>query len=132
MANLTTKDEWLAYAKENAPELTLLIANYHPVRLASLVSNTPQFHDEITAHGAEHACAHIREAIAGEEAEKADPVSRFQRALAQADVGEIMGLLNSAWFGVPENASCWGLVGFKEAVDLLEQPPDEVEFGAGE
>ena len=35
-----------------------------------------------------------------------------------------MSLLNSAWFGVPESTQCWKLEGFKEAIDLLEDPPD--------
>jgi len=41
------------------------------------------------------------------------------------DISKAMKLLNDAWFGVPESTDCWQIYGFKEAVDLLDDPPEE-------
>lgn len=118
---LNTKEEWLQYARDKAPALTILLENYHPTNLANPLKNTPRFFGEITAHEAEAACAVVRENIAAEDT--GDPVYRFQQALISDDADEICSLLNSAWFGVPESTGCWGVTGFKEAVTLIEQPP---------
>lgn len=32
-----------------------------------------------------------------------------------------------AWFGVPESTSCWSIPGFGQAVDLLDDPPEDQE-----
>lgn len=121
MSCLNTKKEWLEYARENAPVLTVLLENWHPINLANPLKPTERFYGSITAHDAESACALVRENIAAEET--GDPTQRFQRALLNDDVDEIYSLLNSAWFGVPESQACWEITGFKEAVELLEQPP---------
>lgn len=129
MARLQTKEEWLQYAKDNRTVLEDLIGTYHPSNLD--LSRRRQEPMEITAPGAEMACATVRTAIAQEEAGMTDPVLRFSRAVEDGDVNTINSLLNSAWFGVPESTSCWNIVGFKEAVELMDQPPDyEGEEGA--
>jgi hypothetical protein len=56
-----------------------------------------------------------------------DPVKRLEVALAVGNIGEINSILNRAWFGVPESTSCWNIRGFKEAVDLMDDPPEQEE-----
>lgn len=32
--------------------------------------------------------------------------------------------MSETWFGVPESTLCWQIQGFKEACDLLDDPPE--------
>jgi hypothetical protein len=66
----------------------------------------------------------VREKIIAESG-KMNPVAQFDSALAAGDIGQLMTLLNGAWFGVPESTECWGIEGFKIAVDLMDDPPEE-------
>lgn len=76
----------------------------------------------ITAPNAEMACREIRHDIRAKE--PSDPLSRWDKALSDGDVGEIMSLLDGAWFGVPESTDCWNIPGFAVAVNLLDDPPE--------
>ena len=60
-----------------------------------------------------------------------DPLVAWDKAVASGDIGQIMSLLNSAWFGVPEATECWNIPGFKIAVDLLDDPPDQPDIDEG-
>lgn len=117
-----TTQEWLAYAEEHKARLKTLLEHYHPVNLKNpwLPGNTLH---RITAPNAERACANVRTQIAIEEAGR-NPLQELEDAIADKQVGKIYALLNSAWFGVPESASCWAITGFKEAVTLLEEIPE--------
>lgn len=124
-----TSQEWLERARANAEVLRSLIRNYHP-GIGRILNDNPPV--EITAPGAEAACQVIREKIRREESGKGDPVARFDQELAAGNVQNLGALLNGAWFGVPESTSCWHITGFKEAVELLEDPPDDVGYGEEE
>jgi hypothetical protein len=116
-----TKAGWLEAVSEHRGKLRELIAGYHPsARKPAKETSMP-----ITAPAAERACNEIRREIREEHPE--DPLREWDRALADGDVGKIMSLLEAAWFGVPESTSCWQITGFKEAVDLMDDPPDEGE-----
>lgn len=121
MPNLETKEAWVSYARANEDILTSFILNWHPASNNFGFSLSDDL--EITASAPENACGVVRAKIAQEEASKSAPKDRFKKALLESDVDEIYSLLNSAWFGVPESTSCWGVTGFKQAVELLEQPP---------
>ena len=117
-AETTFKNEWLQKVIDNSETLRQLIRDYHPsMRRQSSWQPMP-----ITAPAAEAACDIVRAKIAKEQT--SDPLSRWDKAVADGDVGEIMSLLNGAWFGVPESTSCWSIPGFSIAVDLLDDPPD--------
>jgi len=120
-----TSEQWLAKAQEHKDVLLSLIESYHP---ASHAIHVRRQRMPITAPSAESACAVVRNKIAAEEADKGYPRDRFLTALATGDWMEIDGLLNSAWFGVPESTSCWQIEGFAEAVDLIGDPPEDVEW----
>jgi hypothetical protein len=125
-----TKQEWINQVHKHKDALLNLIESYHPAsRVTKGHSALP-----ITAPGAESACRVVREKIAAEEGNLAYPRDRFLNALAEDDWQEIDSLLNSAWFGVPESTSCWQIEGFSEAVDLIEDPPEEtvIEGDTGE
>ena len=116
---MTTK-EWLEKAKSNAPALRSLIGSYHPGAV-----NRQHYKDlPITAPNVELAIGTIRRKVAKENQNR-DPVAEFDRALEAGDIGKLIGVLNGAWFGVPESTSCWGIEGFSQAVGLLEDTPDE-------
>jgi hypothetical protein len=120
-----TKQEWLEKATEHKDKLVDLIDNYHP---ASHAIHVKKSHDlPITAPSAESASRIVREKINKEESGLAYPRDRFQSALAAGDWLTIYSLLNGAWFGVPESTACWQVRGFKEAVDLMEDLPEEEE-----
>lgn len=119
MAGITTKSEWLARVAAAAENLRSLIGEFHPW----YSKNHPEY--PITAQAAENACNDIRNEIRREN--KGDPIVRFNAALTADNIGTLMSLLNEAWFGVPESTACWRIKGFKEAVDLLDDPPEEDE-----
>ena len=116
-----TQQEYLEQAKLHAPKLRSLIQNFHP----STADGPRRSIGPITAMLAEAACETVRLDIANKEQGKGNPTARFDQALAAGDAREIDSLLNSAWFGVPESTSCWGIEGFKEAVDLMDDPPEQ-------
>jgi hypothetical protein len=116
-----TRAEWLQKAKDNADSLKYLLGRYYPA--ARTYNPAPM---AITAGAAEVACESVRrEIMAKNNGEPVDPCDRFDIALAAGDVGEINELLNAAWFGVPESTSCWGITGFREAVELIEDLPED-------
>jgi len=117
-----TTQQWIDQAKRHKDKLLELIRNYHPSSHA-VYSRRQKM--AITAPNAESACRAVREKIRQDEPN--DPAERFEIALTSGDIGEMMNVLNGAWFGVPESTDCWGIDGFNEAVDLLQDPPDEEE-----
>lgn len=132
-----TTQEWIEKVQQNASVLREFVGNWHPsARFPEALQQesvllmdgdavaVPQSFP-ITAPAAELACQNVRQMIRKEEPN--DPVTRFDQALAKADIGEIMSLLEGAWFGVPESTSCWGIKGFSLAVDLMDDPPDQPE-----
>ena len=119
-----TSQEWLAKAQQHKDVLLSLIESYHP---ASHAITGRRQRMPITAPTAESACVVVRGRIAKEEGDLAYPRDRFLAALEAGDWIEINSLLNSAWFGVPESTACWQVEGFKEAVDLMEDPPEQEE-----
>lgn len=121
MPCLNTKKEWLEYARINGDLLTQFIKDWHPASKTKVNKTNMR----ITAAGAEAACETIRESIAAKEAGNIAPEERFALALVSGDTSKITSLLNSAWFGVPESTACWQIAGFKEAVELIEQVPEE-------
>lgn len=114
-----TSLEWIELARNHGEDLQSLIAEYHPSARVHAIRHEM----EITAQAAERACELVREEIVRED--PSDPVKRFVLALATGNVLDTYDLLNEAWFGVPESTSCWGIRGFKEAVELLEDPPEQ-------
>lgn len=126
-----TTHEWVAQARRDAGALKALLAEYHPVNrqpgtrreIASESGALLQRGDWITAPGAEAACVQVRRQI--RDAFDGNPQAKLDAALADGNVAAIMSLLNDAWFGVPESQTCWRIRGFKEAVRLLEEPPDD-------
>jgi|SRR5215203_1491032 len=110
-----TKSDWIEYAKEHRQELLCLLADYHPTnRGAGLGRN-------ITAPRAEKACEIFREQIVAQFTGEPATI-QFSKAIDSKDFHTISHLLNDTWFGVPESQTdAWNLVGFKEAVFLLEE-----------
>ncbi len=116
-----TENEWLAKVAEKQDALKSLLRTYHPRCPLETFQKNPL---PITAPNVERVCHQIRQQIR-EENQDLLPVPTFEKALENKDTGAIINLLNEAWFGVPESTQCWGVVGFSEAVDLLEDVPDE-------
>lgn len=113
-----TEAQWIKTANRHKLVLRQLIENYHP---NSHFFNTGGI-GPITAAGAEAARQNIVKQIQeliGSEA----PLAKFDLALKKKDFSTLYTLLNDAWMGVPESRNCWSIVGFKEAVALLEDPP---------
>jgi len=121
MPNLDDKKSWLDYVRLHQGKLYDFVWNYHPSENVGSISEDEWL--TITAPAAEEACAVVRKKIAEDSVGKPRAKDRFVKAVEAEDVGEIYSLLQSAWFGVPESTSCWGVEGFKEAVDLLDYPP---------
>jgi hypothetical protein len=115
-----TIDQWLKLTREHGEALRFLLKEYHP---NNRQPGRRKNQDFITAPGAEAACTVIRQHIRAQQA--SDPVDRFNLALESKDWRTINTLLNEAWFGVPESTTAWGVRGFREAVHLIEEPPDE-------
>lgn len=125
-----TTQEWIAQARQHRDLLVDLVGTYHPAMYPApkpegargrLVGQPPG-NLPITAPNAEAACMMIREKIREETEES--PIGALKDALDAGDVDKVNSLLSSAWFGVPESTSCWQIPGFKEAVDLMDDPPE--------
>lgn len=114
-----TKDQWINNAIKNKEALRSFILSYHPSM------RTPKKPLPITAPGAEAACENIRQEIAKENI--GNPVEQFDRAIEGRDFTLLYHLLNATWFGVPESTDCWRIKGFSEAVDLMDDTPEEEE-----
>jgi hypothetical protein len=115
-----TAAEWLQDAEDNLDALRQLVAAYHPAN--RLPGRRPE--DWITAPNPEAACTQVRKAIRDDH-DGSDPVKVLEQAIASKDVGKVAEILNQTWFGVPESRSCWNIPGFREAVDLIEDMPEE-------
>lgn len=114
---IVTKAEWIAKVEANKHKLITLIAAYHPVSLAPLIGM------KITAPNAEAACEVVRDNI--RKNFEGNPATEFQDALREKNISRLMNLMSDAWFGVPESTDCWKIPGFKEAVDLMDDPPND-------
>ena len=130
--------EWIDRARSQADILRDFIAHYHPnagngrsykgqPSLPITAPNVERIRSGYDAHtGKQH--DESRSIVAQIQAETpADPITQLDVALAAGDVGKIYSLLDSAWFGVPESTGCWNIRGFAEAVDLMDDPPDDYE-----
>lgn len=113
-----TTAEWLAYAKQHQTVLTSLVEHYHPLK-RNPFANTHR----ITAPNAEAAAIRIRADIRRNS--EGDPTVDFKEAMDSDNVQKINSLLNDTWFGVPESTDCWRIEGFREAVYLMEDLPNE-------
>lgn len=109
--------EWIEKVKQNESKLRDFIGRYHPG--SSRYGLQPAL--PITAPGPEAACENVRKQI---QQEQALPTVAFDDALKSENFSGVYYLLQSAWFGVLESTSCWSIEGFKEAVDLLDDPPE--------
>lgn len=108
--------EYIEKAKENKTKLRNFVAAWHPI-------NCRPHKMKITADTAESACQHVREDIIAKSS--VVPIERqFDIAVETEDASKLDGLLNQAWFGVPESTECWQIEGFREAVNLMEDPPE--------
>jgi len=112
-----TSQEWLDKARRGKLALIQLIQDFHPA-----LPHTVELPMTITAPRAEE----MRQRIVKHMAKDYDPVALFNKALDASDVSTVTSVLNRAWFGVPESLDCWSMTGFKEAVDLLDEPPEDV------
>ena len=118
-----TQQEWLNKAIIHKEVLMEFVSNFHPYNL-SPHKDTDVMSPKITAPQAERACEVIREVIRKQSFERPDV--QFNIALQKEDYYTIWTLLQDAWMGVPESTSCWQITGFKEAVDLMDDPPGEI------
>lgn len=110
----TTAAEWWALFDHHKDDLRRIVLGYHPgVRLPRRRAA------EISAPGAEAACEAVRKEIAA--GTKKDPVTRFDRAAEERDGPALAGLLNEAWFGLPESTSSRGVPGFGALCDLCSE-----------
>jgi hypothetical protein len=120
---MTTSAEWLAKARRDADKLRSLINRYHPC-----TQRKPDPERDralpITAPTVEGAAENVRRDIRAKTKDKGDPSERFDAALA-GDLRIIGSVLSDAWFGVPESTSCWSVLGFRECVALIEDPPED-------
>ena len=111
-----TTTEWIEEARTHREVFVALVRNYHPASM----TGTPAVM-VITAPTVERARRVVAEGITSTEA----PDTRLDRALTEGDIRTTTMLLNEAWFGVPESTACWGIPGFREACNLLEDPPED-------
>ena len=116
-----TEQQWLNTAELNKQKLILFVRAWHPR------SGQVQSDMKITAPNAELARANVVKSIQSQNQSTLDPVVELETAIKNRNLSAINALLNQAWFGVPESTSCWGIEGFKEAVELMEDLPYEDE-----
>ena len=118
-----TSEAFLSKCAEHQGRLETYLQQWHP-RSREFVF-TEEHH--ASAPGAQfacnRACAKIQKTPAG-----LPPVAAFKEALEKRDVKVAYSLLNDAWFGLPETTEWRQFEGAREAVGLIEDPPDDVEW----
>ncbi len=112
-----TSTEWIEQAKRDKDALVRLVAAYHPA------ARGEKRELAITAHRTEQACASIRAEI--EHGFDGNPTEQLQEAIERGSIEDVNRILNDAWFGVPESTDCWFVEGFREAVRLIEDLPED-------
>lgn len=118
-----TKDEWIDAVLERKADYAEIVSNYHPGAGDRVRTG------HITAVAAEEACAAISNKIRSENP-GLDPASAFQDALSSRNAEQIYSLMNSAWFGIPEDRELVRRIqGFDAMCDLLSDPWDDEERG---
>lgn len=125
-------DKWIEQAKRDADKLRQLIGKYHPKRKPPLTKQQRDLvGEDMTAPNAELACENIRDDIRQQfdQLKLPDPIQIFDQALKKGDAVIAFNILSQTWFGVPETTACWSFTGFSEAVDLLDDPPEQVGDG---
>ena len=136
--------EWIERARSQADILRHFVVRYHPnagngrhykgqPELRITAPNVERVRSGYDAHtGKQH--DESQSIVAQIKAETpADPMTQFDTALAAGDFPKLYVLLESAWFGVPESTGCWNIRGFAEAVDLMDDPPNDAGgFGPDE
>jgi len=121
-----TREDWLARFNQHKEVLTSFVAGWHPRSI--LYGKQENVELPITAPNAEIACEEARSQIG-----PVDVFKKWSKAVQEQDADTLSQMLSSAWFGVPESTSCWQITGFKEAVDLLDdpieydEPPEDME-----
>lgn len=119
-----TKQEWLDKVKKNSDILCDFVGAYHPINTRPRSSNEGISAD-ITAPEAERACEMVRNQIR-KESVFVRPEVQFNVALQNEDTDTLSSLISQTWFGVPESTNCWSIPGFSIAVDLLDDPIEEI------
>jgi hypothetical protein len=130
------KQDWIKQFNENKDKLRRLVEKFHPSATAEVVvageevdvlsaATFGKGQYPITASGAEAVCAQVREEVRKERPES--PILRFDAAVGKMDVEELVGLLNDAWFGMPESMAVREEPGFHALCDLCEGVDEEEE-----
>lgn len=116
-----TNEEYIRVCKDNWPNLLAMVRDYHPASKAFGKAKPMN----ITAGAAESACAKVRLDIQQEYDKFVDVVADAEKALREADCGELCSIFNETWFGIPESLSAWELPGFGVLCDLCSEyePP---------
>lgn len=114
-----TTAEWLEKCRRNRRNLLRLIGDWHP-------GSRPHIRNETAQFAPQAACNTVCNKIL-QEGRWLMPGQQFLAALDRSDVGTAHRILSETWFGVPESTACWSLLGFADAVDLLDDPPDDWE-----
>lgn len=113
--------EFMTKVREHQPVLETYLQQWHPRSRAFVY--TDEQHS--SAPGAQHACNRVCGQIQKQPA-VLPPVEAFKAAVEAADVIRTYTLLQEAYFGLPERMDWREHTGAKEAVGLLEDPPDDV------
>lgn len=108
-----TAGEWWALLEAHRAALLGLVTTYHPD--CYRVHGLP-----ITAGRAEAICERVRQDIRLASAGKPRPAERFEEYLRTRDPA-MAGLLNEAWFGMPESAEVRTEDGFGTLCDLCSE-----------
>lgn len=117
-----TLHEWFDKAEKYKDVLLKLISAFHPAMYAPMVYTTLP----ITAEGPEKARKNIVEEIKKDhQYDDISVITQFLNSIEEKDYITCGSILNATWFGVPESMAAWNCIGFRECVELLEDPPDE-------
>lgn len=114
--------EFIIKATQHSDKLCDLIRNWHP-RSSDFVLHAAE---DSTAPGPQEACNILCRSIQKEAPAGAlPPVEAFRAALEAKDAVQAYTILAETWIGVPEVTSFREFTGAQEALDLLDDPPDD-------
>ena len=120
-----TQQDYIKIARLHKEKLVELVRRYHP--RSPEAQTIKRVRVRPTAIKAQRMCDLIANEIKSQDI-KTHPAQIIEDAIDAGAAKIVDALLNETWFGIPESTISWSIPGFKEAIALMEDPPEPLDI----